>query len=219
MLSARRQRQAARAAAAVQDDLRAVRRRDHRAQHRHRRADRIGQQRAKELFHIAAVRPAARVRQRAADLFARGASRARRRRSSSRSFPGRTFTGRLARTAQSIDVASRTLLAEIDVDNPSGELLPGSYAQVHLKLPTDATTFRLPVNTLIFRSEGLRVAVVKNGIVRARPDHHRPRLRQHGRSGRRPHRRRARRDQSARLARRRTGGHGRAADPPKRPQP
>ena len=50
-------------------------------------------------------------------------------------FPGRSFTGTLARTAQSIDVASRTLLTEIDVDNAKGELLPGSYAEVHLKLP------------------------------------------------------------------------------------
>ena len=61
---------------------------------------------------------------------------------------------------QSIDVASRTLLVEIDVDNPTGELLPGSYAEVHFKLPTDAATFRLPVNTLIFRTDGLRVAIV-----------------------------------------------------------
>ena len=53
-------------------------------------------------------------------------------------FPGRAFTGTLARTAQSIDVASRTLLTEIDVENPKRELLPGSYAEVHLKLPGDA---------------------------------------------------------------------------------
>ena len=47
--------------------------------------------------------------------------------------------------------------------------LPGSFAQVHLKLPTSATTFRLPVNTLIFRSEGLRVATVKDGTVSLLP--------------------------------------------------
>ncbi|HEY2432593.1 MAG TPA: efflux RND transporter periplasmic adaptor subunit [Vicinamibacterales bacterium] len=79
--------------------------------------------------------------------------------------PGRTFTGKTARTAQSIDPNSRTLLTEIDLDNPRGEILPGSFAQVHLKLPTDATTFRVPVNTMIFRSEGMRLAVVKNGVV------------------------------------------------------
>ena len=75
-------------------------------------------------------------------------------------FPGRPFAGTLARTAQSIDVASRTLLTEIDVDNPKGELLPGSYAEVHLKLPSAASTFKLPVNAVIFRTEGVRVAVV-----------------------------------------------------------
>jgi multidrug efflux pump subunit AcrA (membrane-fusion protein) len=79
--------------------------------------------------------------------------------------PGHKFTGRVSRTAQAIDPQSRTLLVEIDLDNPRGEILPGSFAQVHLKLPTDATTFRLPVNTLMFRSEGLRVAVVKHGTV------------------------------------------------------
>jgi RND family efflux transporter MFP subunit len=79
--------------------------------------------------------------------------------------PGRRFTGRVTRTAQSIDPASRTLLAEIDLSNPRGEILPGSYAQVHFKLPGGTSAFRLPVNTLIFRSEGLRVAVVRDGRV------------------------------------------------------
>ena len=81
------------------------------------------------------------------------------------SLPGRTFKGKLSRTAQSIDANSRTLLVEIDLDNPAGGILPGSFAQVHLKLPTDAATFRVPVNTLIFPTEGLRVAVVKSGGV------------------------------------------------------
>jgi RND family efflux transporter MFP subunit len=75
-------------------------------------------------------------------------------------FPGRTFKGKLARTTQSIDPTSRTLLAEIAVDNPKGELLPGSYAQVHLKLHSGNPVLMLPVNTLIFRSEGVQVAVV-----------------------------------------------------------
>ena len=75
----------------------------------------------------------------------------------------------MARTAQSIDPNSRTLLVEIDLDNPKETILPGSFAQVHLKLPTSATTFRLPVNALIFRSEGLRVATVKDGAVSLLP--------------------------------------------------
>ena len=65
------------------------------------------------------------------------------------------------RTSEAINVTTRTLLIEIDVDNPTGTLLTGSYAEVHLKVPTRNSTFLLPVNTLIFRSEGLRVGVVK----------------------------------------------------------
>jgi RND family efflux transporter MFP subunit len=80
-------------------------------------------------------------------------------------FPGRTFQGNLVRTADSINVATRTLLVEIDVANPTNTLLTGSYAEVHLKVPTQASTFIIPVNTLIFRSEGLRVGVVKDDKV------------------------------------------------------
>ena len=78
-------------------------------------------------------------------------------------FPGKKFKGRLARTANSIDLTSRTLLVEVDVDNPSGELLPGAYAQVHLKVPAGAKTVILPVSAMLFRSEGLQVATVENG--------------------------------------------------------
>jgi len=78
-------------------------------------------------------------------------------------FPGRKFQGKLVRTAEAINATTRTLLIEIDVDNPAGTLLTGSYAEVHLAVPTQASTFLLPVNALLFRSEGLRVAIVKNG--------------------------------------------------------
>jgi RND family efflux transporter MFP subunit len=77
-------------------------------------------------------------------------------------FPGRTFEGKLVRTADAINMTTRTLLVEIDVDNPTNTLLTGSYAEVHLKVPTQNSTFIIPVNTLIFRSEGLRVGVVKD---------------------------------------------------------
>jgi RND family efflux transporter MFP subunit len=80
-------------------------------------------------------------------------------------FPGRKFQGKLVRTAEAINVTTRTLLVEIDVDNPTGTLLTGSYAEVHLAVPTPASTFLLPVNTLIFRSEGLHIAAVKDGKV------------------------------------------------------
>jgi RND family efflux transporter MFP subunit len=80
-------------------------------------------------------------------------------------FPGRKFQGKLVRTAEAINMTTRTLLIEIDVSNPAGELLTGSYAEVHLKVPTQASTLLLPVNTLIFRSEGLKVGIVKDGKV------------------------------------------------------
>jgi RND family efflux transporter MFP subunit len=80
-------------------------------------------------------------------------------------FPGRTFQGQLVRTADAINLATRTLLIEIDVANPTGTLLTGSYAEVHLKVPAQPSTFIIPVNTLIFRSEGLRVGLVKDGKV------------------------------------------------------
>jgi RND family efflux transporter MFP subunit len=78
-------------------------------------------------------------------------------------FPGRRFQGNLVRTANAIDPVSRTLLVEIAVNNPTGQLFTGSYAEVHFKLPTPTSSLILPVNTLLFRSEGLRVAVVNQG--------------------------------------------------------
>ncbi len=78
-------------------------------------------------------------------------------------FPSQTFHGKITRTSQSIDMASRTLNTEIDVDNPTGQLLPGAYVHVHLKLPSQTRSVIIPSNTLLFRSEGLRVGVVRNG--------------------------------------------------------
>ena len=119
---------------------------------------------AKELFHIASV-DRLRIYVNVPQSYSGAARIGTEADIQIQNLPGRTFKGHLARTAQAIDPESRTLLAEIDLDNPGGLILPGSFAQVNLKLPTDATTFRVPVSTLIFRSEGLRVAVVKNGVV------------------------------------------------------
>jgi RND family efflux transporter MFP subunit len=80
-------------------------------------------------------------------------------------FPGRKFQGQLVRTASAINMTTRTLLIEIDVDNPKGTLLSGSYAEVHLAVPTHASTFLVPVNALLFRTEGLRVGIVRDGKV------------------------------------------------------
>ena len=78
-------------------------------------------------------------------------------------FPGKSFSGTIARNSNSIDPASRTLLVEVDVDNRNGTLLPGAYVRVHLKLPQTVSSVTIPANTLLFRSEGLRVGVVRNG--------------------------------------------------------
>jgi RND family efflux transporter MFP subunit len=114
---------------------------------------------AKELFHVAAVHKL-RVFVNVPQVYSRAARTGLTAELTLKEFPGRRFTGTLARTSNSIDVATRTLLTEIDVDNPRGELLPGSYAEVHIKLPTAATTLKLPVDALIFKSDGLQVATV-----------------------------------------------------------
>ena len=80
-------------------------------------------------------------------------------------YPGRRFEGIVTRNSSAIDPASRTLNVEVDVPNPRKELLPGSYVFVHFKVPNHAESFSIPSNTLLFRSEGLRVGVVRNNRV------------------------------------------------------
>jgi len=117
---------------------------------------------AKELFHVAAVHKL-RVFVNVPEVYARVAREGLEADLTLKEFPGRRFAGKLVRTAQSIDLASRTLLTEIDVDNPKGELLPGSYAEVHFKLPSPESTLKIPVSALIFRADGLMVATIRNG--------------------------------------------------------
>jgi RND family efflux transporter MFP subunit len=82
-------------------------------------------------------------------------------------FPGETFQGTIVRNSDSIDLASRTLNVEVDVDNSKGRLRTGAYVFVHLKVPdgagTNSQSLVIPANTLLFRSEGLRVGVVRDG--------------------------------------------------------
>jgi RND family efflux transporter MFP subunit len=80
-------------------------------------------------------------------------------------FPDKKFAGKLARTSESINAATRTLLVEVDLDNPGGNLFSGSYAEVHLNIAAQNSTYRLPVSALIFRSDKLQVGVVRNGKV------------------------------------------------------
>lgn len=84
-------------------------------------------------------------------------------------YPGQQFTGQVARNSSAIDMASRTLNVEVDVDNPQGKLLPGAYVFVHFKLPQQQAQLSVPANALLFRSEGLRVALVRNGRVHLQP--------------------------------------------------
>ena len=80
-------------------------------------------------------------------------------------FPGKKFPGKLVRTSEAINATTRTLLTEVDLDNPGATLLSGSYAEVHLQIPTQNSTLLLPVSSLIFRGDKLQVGVVKNGKI------------------------------------------------------
>jgi len=75
-------------------------------------------------------------------------------------YPGRRFAATVARSANAIDPVSRTLRVEVDVDNHDGALLPGAYAQVHLALQTAHPALELPVSALLFRPDGVTVAVI-----------------------------------------------------------
>src|ERR1700732_1095173 len=75
-------------------------------------------------------------------------------------YPGEKFQGKVVRTADAIDLASRTLNTEVDVPNGNGRLLPGGYAQVHLLVGVTGTRLQVPVNALLFRAEGLRAVTV-----------------------------------------------------------
>jgi len=88
-------------------------------------------------------------------------------------YPGRTFKGTLVRTSNAVDPTTRTLLAEVDVDNRTGELLPGSYTEVHLNVSNAAPALVVPVSAVILEADGLHVATVdannRTHIVRVVP--------------------------------------------------
>ncbi len=75
-------------------------------------------------------------------------------------FPRFIYTSKLIRSAQAIEPTTRTLLTEFEIDNSKQQIMPGSYTEVSLQIPKDPHNFTLPINTLLFRSEGLQVAVV-----------------------------------------------------------
>jgi RND family efflux transporter MFP subunit len=121
----------------------------------------------RELFHMAAVNKL-RVYVEVPEVDSRAAQNGAKATLALDEFPGQTFTGTIVRNSDSIDLASRTLNVEVDVDNPGDRIKTGAYAFVHLRLPDGASTSTsaqsvvIPANTLLFRSEGLRVGVVRN---------------------------------------------------------
>jgi len=122
---------------------------------------------ARELFHIASTERL-RVFVNVPEAYVKAVTRGMKATLTLTEHPEQRFTATLARTAESIDVASRTLLTEFEVSNAKGELLPGAYAEVHITMPTPASAVLVPVNALMFGSEGLRVGTVQEGVVRIR---------------------------------------------------
>jgi len=122
----------------------------------------------KELFHLAAIHTL-RVYIPVPEVYAAAVKTGEKVTLTLDEFPGQTFNGTLVRNSDAIDLASRTLNVEVDVDNPHGQLLPGAYAFVHLMVPATAGAVTVPANALLFRKEGLRVAVARNGKVQLTP--------------------------------------------------
>ena len=117
---------------------------------------------SKELFHLAAIN-SVRVFVPVPEVYSNAAQAGSEATLTLDEYPGRVFHGTLARNNSNIDLTSRTLLVEADVENPNGELLPGAFVSVHLKLPSQIRSVTIPANTLLFRREGLRVGVVRGG--------------------------------------------------------
>jgi RND family efflux transporter MFP subunit len=88
-------------------------------------------------------------------------------------YPGKSFKGKLVRSSNAVDPVTRTLLAEVEVENRAGKLLPGSYTQVHLNVSSGAQALLIPVSAAILEPDGLHVALVDSNqrahLVRVTP--------------------------------------------------
>ena len=120
-----------------------------------------GQSAGTELFHMQALQTL-RVYTNVPQLFSQTMKRGMKVGLTFPEYPGKTFQGTLVRTADAIDPVSRTLLVELDVDNRSGQLMPGAQAQVHFKTASATPTFFVPASALIFRREGIQIATITN---------------------------------------------------------
>lgn len=117
-----------------------------------------------ELFHMAAVNRL-RIYVAVPEVDSEAAQNGAKAALSLDEYPGETFQGTIVRNSDAIDLNSRTLNVEVDIDNRDGRIRPGAYVFVHLKIPEKSTgataSLTIPANTLLFRSEGLRVGVVR----------------------------------------------------------
>ena len=119
---------------------------------------------SKELFHVAAI-DRLRVFVSVPQAYSRDAVPGTPAELTLGEFPDRRFVGKIVRNSNAIDAATRTMLTEVGLDNSKGELMPGAYAQVHIKLQSGRPALVLPINTLLFRPDGTQVAVVQNDKV------------------------------------------------------
>lgn len=119
---------------------------------------------AKELFHLAAIHTL-RVYMAVPEVYLGDVRTGEKAAVTLDSLPGQALTGTIVRNSDAIDPSSHTLNVEVDLPNPTGGLMPGSYAFVHLKIASTAGSVTIPSNALLFRAEGLRVGLVRNGRV------------------------------------------------------
>jgi RND family efflux transporter MFP subunit len=116
----------------------------------------------KELFHLASINKL-RVFVAIPEVYSSAAKNGATAALTLDEFPGEVFQGTIVRNANAFDAVSRTLLTEVDVENPMGRLRPGAYVFVHFKVPESTKSVVIPSNALLFRKEGLQVGVVRGG--------------------------------------------------------
>src|ERR1700677_2969401 len=117
-----------------------------------------------ELFHMAALNPL-RIFVSVPEVDSEAAQNGAKATLTLDEFHGEIFQGTIVRNSDAIDLNSRTLNVEVDIDNRGGRMKPGAHVFVHLKLPDNSArathSLIIPADTLLFRSEGLRVGVVR----------------------------------------------------------
>jgi RND family efflux transporter MFP subunit len=114
----------------------------------------------RELFHVAAIHKL-RVFVNVPQTYSHATTPGLQAELSLPELPGRRFPGTLVRTADALDPATRTLLVEVDVNNSTGLLMPNAYTEVHFKVKGAQSALTIPSASLLFRSEGIRLPIVK----------------------------------------------------------